>query len=169
LRINERLKYGIAVYPACGIVFYVKIFMCLQFLILHCTFLIAACRAMDSRNMFNNIEDAVMGVKEQTDVSEITGIIAKDFIQLSTNFEMVRFDNLAQLKEELTKKIAAWMDHRFDLLLSTLYRIDIDEKRIEELFAADNREYIPSALADLIIQRQLMKINFRRKYKEGKL
>ena len=124
---------------------------------------------MDSRNMFNNIEDAVMGVKEQTDVSEITGILARDFIQLSTNFEMVRFDNLAQLKEELTKKIAAWMDHRFDLLLSTLYRIDIDEKRIEELFAADNREYIPSALADLIIQRQLMKINFRRKYKEGKL
>lgn len=124
---------------------------------------------MSSIKIFDNIESAVMDAKEHNDVSEVTDIIAKDFNQLSTKFEMVRFDSMAQLKVELTKKIAGWMDHRFDILLSTLYRIDIDEKKIEELFAADNREYIPSALADLIIQRQIMKINFRRKHKEGKL
>ncbi|MBZ0200666.1 MAG: hypothetical protein K8H86_12415 [Ignavibacteriaceae bacterium] len=110
-----------------------------------------------------------MDANSQVDVVEVTGIIAKDFNHLSTNFEVARFDSIAQLKEELTNKIAEWMDGRFDLLLSTLYRIDIAEKNIQNLFSGHSREYIPSALADLIIQRQLLKINLRRKYKEGKL
>lgn len=110
-----------------------------------------------------------MDANSHVDVAEVTGIIAKDFNQLSTKFEVAQFESLAQLKDELTNKIAEWMDGRFDLLLSTLYRIDIAEENIDNLFSGENREYIPSALAELIIQRQLLKINLRRKYKEGKL
>lgn len=119
--------------------------------------------------IYNNVRSIIMDANSHVDVAEVTGIIARDFNQLSTKFEVEQFESLAQLKEELTSKIAEWMDGRFDLLLSTLYRIDIAEKNIENLFSRDNREYIPSALAELIIQRQLLKINLRRKYKEGKL
>ncbi len=124
---------------------------------------------MESMEIYNNVRSIIMDANSHVDVAEVTGIIARDFNQLSTKFEVEQFESLAQLKEELTSKIAEWMDGRFDLLLSTLYRIDIAEKNIENLFSRDNREYIPSALAELIIQRQLLKINLRRKYKEGKL
>jgi len=45
----------------------------------------------------------------------------------------------------------------------------VNEEKLNELFGSKNRAYIPAALADLIIERQLQKIHFWKKYKEGKI
>jgi len=37
------------------------------------------------------------------------------------------------------------------------------------LFSSKNKESIPEKLADLIIERQIEKINFRKRYREGNL
>jgi hypothetical protein len=77
--------------------------------------------------------------------------------------------NLSQLKIYLSEKLKDLLDHNFNLLVNTLYRIDVNEEKLNELFGSKNRANIPESLADLIIERQLQKIHFRKKYKEGKL
>jgi hypothetical protein len=61
------------------------------------------------------------------------------------------------------------LDKNYNLLINTLYRIDISEKKLAELFSSKNKEAIPEKLADLIIERQIEKIDFRRRYREGNL
>jgi len=78
-------------------------------------------------------------------------------------------ENHSQLKIFLTEKLRDLLDNNFSLLVNTLYRIDANEEKLNELFGSKNRAFIPEALADLIIERQLQKIHFRKKYKEGNL
>ena len=61
------------------------------------------------------------------------------------------------------------LDKNYNLLINTLYRIDISEKKVSELFSSKNKELIPEKLADLIIERQIEKIHFRKLYREGNL
>lgn len=71
-----------------------------------------------------------------------------------------------ELKNYLTEKLTIMIDKNFDLLLSSLYRIDINEDKIRDLFSGNNREFIPDRLADLIIERQMQKIYYRNLYRQ---
>lgn len=71
-----------------------------------------------------------------------------------------------ELKKYLTEKISLMMDKNFDMLLSSLYRIDISEEKITSLFSASNREFIPEKLAELVIERQIQKIYYRNLYRK---
>lgn len=73
--------------------------------------------------------------------------------------------SLEELKKYLTEKIAGMMENNFDLLLNSLYRIDIDEDKVRELFSQGIRENIPQGLASLIIERQIQKVYYRNKNK----
>lgn len=70
------------------------------------------------------------------------------------------------LKSYLTEKIALMMDKNFDMLLNSLYRIDVNEEKVANLFSAANREFIPEKLAELIIERQIQKIYYRNLYRK---
>ena len=78
------------------------------------------------------------------------------------------FRKLEEFRSYLTQKLAHLMDYKYDTLINVLYRIDVDEEKLSELFGGDNREYIPEVLADLIIERSIQKVRFRQKYKNGK-
>jgi hypothetical protein len=78
-------------------------------------------------------------------------------------------ESLEELKKYLADKISLMMDKNFDFLLSSLYRIDIDENKVKELFSGKTRKDISEGLASLIIERQLQKLYFRNKYKSGNL
>ena len=67
------------------------------------------------------------------------------------------------------EKVSFLLDNNYDFLVNTLYRIDVSESKLREVFSGKDRQNIPEVLADLIIERQLQKIRFRQKYKEGKL
>ena len=77
--------------------------------------------------------------------------------------------SLEELKIYLSDKIADMMQKNINLLLSTLYRIDIDENKVRALFSGVIKGDIPQGLASLIIERQLQKIHFRNKYKNENL
>jgi len=108
---------------------------------------------------------------EKAEVHEVSENISSVFNRFGLDLPLSPNDveNLNQLKIFLAEKLKDLLDNNFNLLVNTLYRIDVSEQKLNELFGSKNRVPIPSALADLIIERQLQKIHFRKKYKEGNI
>ena len=104
-------------------------------------------------------------------VSEISRVTAKDFQISETNSLIPETDakTLEEFKLYLVEKISDLIDNKYDTLINILYRIDVSEEKLSKLFACGNRSFIPEKLADLIIERELQKVQFRRKYKAGEL
>lgn len=69
--------------------------------------------------------------------------------------------------DELHAQLSAHINHLintdFDKLVYYLYRIDVDEKKIRHLLSATSGENAAATIASLIIQRQLQKIESRKK------
>ena len=108
---------------------------------------------------------------QKAEVHEVSENISSVFNRFGLDLPLSQNDveNLSQLKIYLTEKLKDLLDNNFNLLVNALYRIDVNEQKLNELFGSKNRIPIPSALAELIIERQLQKIHFRKKYKEGNL
>jgi len=101
----------------------------------------------------------------------IQKFVSKDFVKndYSSLVPNNDYERLEEFRKYLTEKMKDMLDKNYNLLINTLYRIDISEKKLAELFSAKNKESIPQKLADLIIERQIEKINFRKRYREGNL
>lgn len=108
---------------------------------------------------------------KKSEVQEVSENISSVFNRYGLDLPLRGNDveTLNQFKSFLSEKLKDMLDNNFDLLVNTLYLIDVNEEKLNELFGAKDRTFIPEALADLIIQRQLQKIHFRKKYKEGKI
>lgn len=72
-----------------------------------------------------------------------------------------------QLKEKLSEIIAWLIDHDFERLLWILYRIDVNENKAKKLLAEHAPDDAPNVLAGLIIQRQLLKEEMRKHFKNA--
>ena len=108
---------------------------------------------------------------EKIKVSEVSQVISKDF-QIAESASLIPEIDAATLEEfkiYLTEKLSELMDNKYDTLINILYRIDVSEEKLGELFSGGDRNYIPQKLAELIIDRQLQKVQFRKKYKAGEL
>jgi hypothetical protein len=70
----------------------------------------------------------------------------------------------ADLHTQVREVIAGWLDTDQRKLFSSLYRLDISEARVQAVFADSPVLSIPDRLADLIIDRQLAKVQARRQY-----
>ena len=105
------------------------------------------------------------------EIYSIQKFVSKDFVKsdYSSLIPTNDFEKLEEFRIYLTEKMKDMLDKNYNLLINTLYRIDISEKKLAELFSSKNKEYIPQKLADLIIERQIEKINFRKRYREGNL
>jgi len=104
-------------------------------------------------------------------LTDLSIFVSKNF-EISDSDSLIPagdFNTLEEFKTFLTDRLAFLLDNKYDALINILYRIDVPEDKLNELFAERNREYIPAALANLIIERSLQKVRFRQKYKNGKL
>ena len=77
---------------------------------------------------------------------------------------------LTDLKSELFfKQLAAYINELvigdFDYLVSLLYRIDVDEKKVRSLLARGNDAIAGENIAKLIIERQEQKIRSKEQFK----
>ncbi len=108
---------------------------------------------------------------KQEEIFSIQRFVSKDFVKsdYSSLIPNNDFERLEEFRKYLTEKMKDMLDNNYNLLINTLYRIDISEKKLSELFSSRNKESIPEKLADLIIERQVEKINFRKRYHEGNL
>lgn len=110
-------------------------------------------------------------LENKEEIPELSEQISQDF-QKFTGEYLIQHSEITkqeELKKLLAERIRFMMDHKFDLLISLLYRIDIDDDKVNNLFAGKDKTDIPGKLADLIIERQLQKFYFRKIYKEGNL
>jgi len=109
--------------------------------------------------------------EEKKQVVEIVKFVEKDFLMADSTSLIPSTDlaSLEEYKKYLTEKLKFLLDEKFDTLVNILYRIDISEKKLSQLFSGNNRDSIPASLADMIIDRQLEKLRLRKLYKEGKL
>jgi hypothetical protein len=107
---------------------------------------------------------------QTSEVSSLSKMIEKDFTLQGSEclIPSVDLNSLEEFKKYLTAKLSYLLDNKYDVLINTLYRIDVDENKLNELFSGKNKVNIPEVLAELIIARQLLKVRFRQKYNEGK-
>ncbi len=75
--------------------------------------------------------------------------------------------NLSTLRDTVAERIREIVDNQFGRLPALLYRFDVDEHRVKEIFQKTPVVSIPEALADLIIERSLLRMKTRREYREG--
>ena len=73
-------------------------------------------------------------------------------------------DPFAVLRSILAQKIRYWIDRDIDKLKQALYRIDVNERQVKEVLATEPLDEAVEHIADLIIKRQLEKVETRKKY-----
>jgi len=105
------------------------------------------------------------------EIFSIQKFVSKDFVKndYSSLIPSNDYEKLEEFRKYLTDKMKYMLDKNYNLLINTLYRIDISEKKLAELFSSKDKDSIPDRLADLIIERQIEKIHFRKRYREGSL
>ncbi|MFT3846362.1 MAG: hypothetical protein QM725_15000 [Lacibacter sp.] len=72
--------------------------------------------------------------------------------------------SMDQLKEQLIVYINDLINHDFEKLIYYLYRIDVHEEKIKKMLLQHEGENAADIIAQLIIDRQLQKINFRKEF-----
>ena len=108
---------------------------------------------------------------ESNHLSDLTIFVSKNFeiSELDSLIPAGDFKTLEEFKAYLTDRLASLLDNKYNTLINILYRIDVPENKLSKLFAEQNRDFIPAALADLIIERSLQKVRLRQKYKKGEI
>ncbi len=93
-------------------------------------------------------------------LEETTALIVRD-LNLETPSQLA--DEAALLKY-LSEVVEDMITHKLDLLMSTLYRLDVDEKKINKALQPGQPDAANVALAKLIIERQKKRIETKRAY-----
>lgn len=83
--------------------------------------------------------------------------------------ELARYFDLEQahkaLREILADAIEHMMEFKLEQLWATLYRIDVSEKKVRKALTEYGGRALALYLADLVIERQMQKIESRKQYK----
>lgn len=95
----------------------------------------------------------------------MTGQFTKALALAKKDFQLDLADQELATKDEflalLTKVIKQLLDHDFERLLHGLYRIDVDENKVKVAMTTNN---VAENIARLIIERELQKVETRKKY-----
>lgn len=71
-----------------------------------------------------------------------------------------------KLREAVARQINPLITNDFNKLLSLLYRIDINENKLKNMLAKNPSTEASLLIADLIIERQLQKIESRKMFNQ---
>lgn len=73
--------------------------------------------------------------------------------------------DVSVFKQKLLKQVHFLLEKDMPALWNGLYRIDVSEDKVKEIFSGvpDSSE-VASKLCELILERLIQKMNFRRKY-----
>ena len=105
-----------------------------------------------------------MNPPEKAKAKQLSALIVTDFA-LEEGNELEKVTSEQELLSALIKVVEYLLDHDFNRLLNILYRIDVDENKVKELFASE--EPVANGLAKAILERQKSKLKFRAKYRQG--
>ncbi len=109
--------------------------------------------------------EELINIKEVSKL--ISGTLKRSGFELEISGENLK--TLNEFRIYLTKKLSKMLDDDYNGVINLLYRIDINEEELSKLFSSSSKDFIPAALADLIINRQIEKIKWRLKIKNGEI
>ncbi|MTI38149.1 hypothetical protein [Fulvivirga lutimaris] len=92
-----------------------------------------------------------------------TQLIIKDFSLEETDLPE-GISKIDELKVALKKIVSYLLDRDMSRLLLALYRIDVSEKKVKQVLAEAEPGKIAESITDLIIERELQKVETRIKY-----
>lgn len=96
--------------------------------------------------------------------NEFLGEVIDELIKCQ--FEIIiKVDSFFKLQKALSKQINFLITNSFSSLIAILYRLDISEEKLRNLLANNTDKNAGDIIADLIIERQLLKIELRRTFK----
>ena len=104
-------------------------------------------------------------------VAPLIDKLDKDFSLEKTDTDLVATEpnDIQAVKQILVERIIEMMDRNYERFMTTLYRIDLDEAKVNFIISNAKIPEIPELLADMIIERQLQRIRTQIMYKQGKL
>lgn len=76
--------------------------------------------------------------------------------------------SIIEFREALAERLRNIIDYHFSSLASLFYRIDLDERIVDEIFTTLPQQKIPYALADQVIERFRHIMETRRRYREAR-
>ena len=71
-----------------------------------------------------------------------------------------------ELREKLASHVNELINHDFEKLVFYLYRIDVNENKMRNVLEQRDGENAAGLIADLIIERQLQKIESRQQFRQ---
>ena len=71
----------------------------------------------------------------------------------------------AAVRQYVTDEVAVLLDRNPAMLMHILYRVDVAEPKVKQVFAESPPTALATDLADLLIARQLEKVRLRRRYR----
>ena len=71
------------------------------------------------------------------------------------------------LREHLARRITELIEHDFQELVRILYRVDVNEHKLKFLLQEKVGEDAAYIIADLLIERQLQKIETRKQFRQS--
>ncbi len=87
---------------------------------------------------------------------------------ISANFELEGRQEISldEIQQILTARIRELLDKNVERLVSILYRIDVGQKKTDDIFnnPSPSKDDIAALLAEAVIERQLQKVLSRKKY-----
>jgi hypothetical protein len=96
-------------------------------------------------------------------------IIVETRALINKEFELnipEQVDTHEALIEVMADVLADMIEHRLEQLFTTLYLIDVDERKVQAVLTPGNPEPAKISLAKLIVERQERKVISRRKYQD---
>lgn len=95
---------------------------------------------------------------------ELLGEVVDELLKYQ--FEIIiEIESFFQLQKVLSEQINFLITNNFSSLIAVLYRLDISEKKLRMLLANNVDKNAGDIIADLIIERQLQKIELRKTFK----
>ena len=87
--------------------------------------------------------------------------------EINTSLDLLLAETLSyeEFHSKLSEEINHLINHDFEKLVFYLYRIDVNENKMRNVLEQREGENASGLIADLIIERQLQKIESRKKFK----
>jgi hypothetical protein len=99
------------------------------------------------------------------DILDLQALIVRDF-DITSSSETLSEEVLISF---LADQIAYYMEHKLESLMSLMYRLDIEEAKVNEILSVVHEEPTNILLAKLIIQRQKQRIFTKKYYQQARL
>ena len=106
--------------------------------------------------------DAMDGLRDGAALIKKDFQLAEDVLN-PTGEEVFDYDFVLK---RLTKIVSHLLSTDFNQLVNVLYRIDVSEEKLKEALAIGSNAPAKT-IAEMIIKRELQKVAFRKKYKQG--